>query len=172
MKRRLLTAGDLAEPENAVPIRLSSRCTFYWKVSTPVGIASFLVLATLSFAGVLPENPAMPWVFLAMAISAALAWWGILLRLKDAWLDGDSLRVSSLHDTERIPLAQIREVRTWKWLNPNLVKVLLDGDSRFGKSILFALPIQLFPIPWQDHSLAEALRDEVAKARTNHENTK
>jgi hypothetical protein len=65
-----------------------------------------------------------------------------------------------------IPLAQIREVRTYKWLNPKLAKVLLDGDSRFGKSILFALPLQFLPLPWEDHALAEGLREEVAKART------
>jgi hypothetical protein len=95
-----------------------------------------------------------------------------LVRLKKVWLDGDNLRVSSFRHTERIPLAQIREVRTWKSLNPKVVKVLLENDSRFGKSILFILPAQMFPIPWQDHPLAEALRAEVAKARMNHENTK
>jgi hypothetical protein len=175
MKRRLLSGGDLVEPESAAPIRLSSRCTFYWKVSAPLAMASFLVLAVLSFGEVFQkgdEFPALPWLFLAVTILGPFTWWGFLLRLKEAWLEGDSLRVSSLHDTERIPLAQIREVRTWTWLNPKVVKVLLDGDSRFGKSILFALPLQLFPLPWEDHPLAEVLRDEVVKARTNRENTR
>jgi hypothetical protein len=146
MKRRLLSAGDLAEPARAAPIRLSSRCTFYWKLSAPLAMASFLVLAALSFGEVFPEKdadfPALPWLLLAAAMLGPFMWWGFLLRLKEAWLDGDSLFVSDFHQTERIPLALIREVRTWKWLEPELVKVLLDGDTRFGKSILFALPLQ------------------------------
>src|SRR5262249_25155665 len=129
---------SLAEPERSAPIRLSTRCTYYWIVSAPVGIAAFLVLAALAFAGVLPGNgpdlPLLPCLFLAAAVPAAVVWWFFLLRLKDVWLDGDSLCVSNFHDTERIPLAQIREVRTWKWLNPKLAKVHLDGDSRFGTS--------------------------------------
>src|SRR5262249_46350658 len=156
---------SLAEPARSAPIRLSTRCTYYWIVAAPVGIAAFLVLAALAFAGVLPGNgadsPVLPWLFVAAAIAAALGWWVFLLRLKDAWLDGDSLCVSDIHETERIPLAQIREVRTYKWLNPKLAKVLLDGDSRFGKSILFALPLQFWPLPWEDHTLAEGLREEV-----------
>jgi len=167
---------SLAEPERSAPIRLSTRCTYYWIVSAPVGIAAFLVLAALAFARVLAGNGAdsavLPWLFVAAAIAAAVVWWFFLLRLKEAWLEGNSLCVSNFHETERIPLAQIREVRTYKWLNPKLAKVLLDGDSRFGKSILFALPLQFVPLPWEDHPLAEGLREEVAKARENHENTK
>jgi len=160
---------SLAEPERSAPIRLSTRCTYCWIVSAPVGIASFLALAAMAFAGAFPgrdgHSPVLPWLFVAAAIFLAVAWWFFLLRLKDVCLDGDSLCVSNFHETERIPLAQIREVRTWTWLNPKLAKVLLDGDSRFGKSILFALPLQFLPLPWEDHPLAEGLREEVAKAR-------
>jgi len=164
-----LVPGAVAEHGVAAPIRLSSRWTYVFQVGTPLGFALLLLAAALAFADMLPGWGAAPrvtpWHILSVAIVAALVWSVPVLHLKEAWLDGDALRVSSFRHTERIPLTQIREVRTWKWLKPKLVIVLLDGDSRFGKSILFILPAQMFPFPWQDHPLAETLRAEVAKAR-------
>jgi hypothetical protein len=164
-----LVPGALAEHGVSAPIRLSNRWTFVFQVGTPLGIALLLLVAALAFADMLPGRGAdprvTPWHILSVAIVAALVWSVLLVRLKEAWLDGDALRVSSFRHTERIPLAQIREVRTWKWLNPKVVKVHFEGDSRFGKSIPFVLPAQLFPIPWEDHPLAQALRGQVAKAR-------
>lgn len=79
---------------------------------------------------------------IAWLLGTAFVWWGCA-RLKRVRSDGDCLRVSNYLREIEVPLRDVTDVYQYVWLNIGTVKLQLDSETPFGRTILFIPPMAL-----------------------------
>jgi hypothetical protein len=149
---------------------LSSRLTFLYKFVLPVlwnvmfGLGVFAILAGVlqSKSGAPPPPVAKAFLVIVWAFGAAM-WFLTVIPIKQVWLVGDGLRISSFRREISMPLADCVEVRSHRWSNPELVSVTFRRETAFGRGVRFMPPLRYWP--WGEHPVAIELRERVDTAR-------
>ena len=147
--------------------RISSQMTFFTKRIFPVMWFGFLSIWTIAaVVGVLFSDAPAPMLLVpcVMAPIGILVMRHLVFDLADEVLDeGDSLVVRKGRVTERIRLAEIKNVSYSGFTNPRRVTLTLRRKTRLGDEISYAAPTTFSP--FSKHPSVNALIDRVDAAR-------
>ncbi len=147
--------------------RISSSMTFFYKWIFPVIWFGFLIVF-VGF-GVFGSQRSAPLpifiVPLAMMGFGYFLMKRLIFDLVDAvWDDGQTLVVKNGSRTERIALADIKNVNYSPFLNPPRVTLSLRRQTTFGDQIAFCAPVRLIPLT--SSPVISDLIDRVDQARS------
>jgi uncharacterized membrane protein YbhN (UPF0104 family) len=131
--------------------RISSRATFFYKRVFPVFwfgfLAVFLGISLFSGRG-LNQSDLMPFLIVPIVMMA----FGYFLMKKfifdvvdEVWDDGDALVVKNKNQSERITLADIKNVNYTVMVSPPRVTLLLRRPTIFGDQVTFCPPLRFVP---------------------------
>lgn len=129
--------------------RISSRMTFFYKWIFPVVWFGFLAV----FVGIALFGSRRPSPFPFLIAPIAMLGFGYFLMKKlifdlvdEVWDDGRTLVVKNGSQTDRIPLADIKNVNYSPFLNPPRVTLSLRRQTAFGDQITFCAPVRFVPL--------------------------
>ncbi len=147
--------------------RISSRMTFFYKWIFPVIWFGFLILVV--GIGVFGSQRSAPLPFLIVPLAMMGFGYFLMKRLifdlvDEVWDDGQTLIVKNGDQTERVALADIKNVNYSPFLNPPRVTLSLRGQTTFGDQITFCAPVRLIPLTTSP--VISDLIDRVDQART------
>lgn len=149
--------------------RVSSRWTFFYKRVFPVIWFGFLALFLGISLFVVPRsNQAATLPFLIMPIVMMAFGYFIMTKfvfdlVDEVWDDGDVLVVKSSDQTERIALADIKNVNYAAMINPPRVTLSLRRPSVFGDKVTFCAPIRF--VPFSTSPIIDELIERIDSAR-------
>ena len=133
-----------------------------WNVLFGLGFVAILT-GHLQGRSDAPPTPGLK-AFLVIAWTIGAAVWLLrIVPIKQVWLVGDALLISSVRREIAVPLADCVEVRSHRWSNPELVSVTFRRETPFGSAIRFMPPLRSWV--WGEHPVASELRAHVERAR-------
>lgn len=150
--------------------RLSSLQTFIFKfLFPPLWIIGFGHGTVLMWQ----ENPPVPddwsfpisprWIFvIAWVFGSAMIGW-MLLGLKRVATDGKQLWISNYLREIVVPLADVTEIKEWRWTEPRLVTLHLRLDHGMGETMRFMARVRMF-LFWRAHPDVTWLREVTRQA--------
>ena len=149
--------------------RISSRWTFFYKRVFPVVWFGFLALFLGISLFVVPrtsQTAALP--FLIMPIVMMIFGYFIMTKfvfdlVDEVWDDGDVLVVNNRDQTERISLADIKNVNYAAFINPPRVTLSLRRPRVFGDKVTFCAPIRF--VPFSTSPIIDELIERIDSAR-------
>ncbi len=132
--------------------RISSRWTFFYKRVFPVVWFGFLALFLVISLFVVPrtsQTATLP--LLIMPIVMMIFGYFIMTKfifdlVDEVWDDGDVLVVTNRDQTERLALADIKNVNYAAFINPPRVTLSLRRPSGFGDKVTFCAPLRFVPL--------------------------
>jgi hypothetical protein len=149
--------------------RISSRSTFFYKRVFPVVWFGFLALFLGISLFVVPrssQTATLPFLIMPIAMMA----FGYFIMTKfvfdlvdEVWDDGDVLVVKNRDQTERIALADIKNVNYAALINPPRVTLSLRRPSVFGDKVTFCAPLRF--VPFATSPIIDELIERVDSAR-------
>jgi hypothetical protein len=142
---------------------LSSSLTFFYKFIFPlVWIAGFGA-GTITILLVRPPN--FPWVMFPImwVLGSAFIYW-LCGSLKKVTRDSEGLVISNFIREVSVPWRDIADASGSRMINPPHIKLSFSRDVGFGNSIIF-MPKARFLWPFQEHPVAEELRDLIRENR-------
>jgi hypothetical protein len=149
--------------------RISSRWTFFYKRVFPVLWFGFLALFLVISLFVVPrtsQTAALPFVIMPIVMMV----FGYFIMAKfvfdlvdEVWDDGDFLVVTNRDQTERIALADIKNVNYAAFINPPRVTLSLRHPSVFGDQVTFCAPIRF--VPFSTSPIIDELIERIDSAR-------
>jgi hypothetical protein len=141
--------------------QISSKLTWYHKKGFPT---LWFTAVTLGFCFSLIDfvrgRDAGGFVLIPLALAAVyyLALRSYVFPLMDeVWIDGDDLIVRNRGQEERLPIANVTDVKSFHRSRLKSIEIILAPPSRFGTSIRFAPPFRLFS--FGTHPIAQELAD-------------
>ena len=149
--------------------RISSRWTFFYKRVFPVVWFGFLALFLGISLFVVPrssQTATLP--FLIAPIVMMVLGYFIMTKfvfnlIDEVWDDGDVLVVKNRDQTERIALADIKNVNYAAFINPPRVTLSLRRPSVFGDEVTFCAPIRF--VPFSTSPIIDELIERIDSAR-------
>jgi hypothetical protein len=149
--------------------RMSSKWTFFYKRVFPVVWFGFLALFLGISLFVVPRSSqAATLPFLIMPIVMMVLGYFIMTKfvfdlVDEVWDDGDVLVVKNRDQTERIALADIKNVNYAAMINPPRVALSLRRRSVFGDKVTFCAPIRF--VPFSTSPIIDELIERIDSAR-------
>jgi hypothetical protein len=149
--------------------RISSKWTFFYKRVFPVVWFGFLALFLGISLFVVPrtsQTAALP--FLIMPIAMMVFGYFIMRKfvfdlVDEVWDEGDVLVVKNRDQTERIALADIKNVNYAALINPPRVTLSLRRPSVFGDKVTFCAPLRF--LPFSTSPIIDELIERIDSAR-------
>jgi hypothetical protein len=149
--------------------RISSRWTFFYKRVFPVIWFGFLALFLCISLFVVPrssQTATLP--LLIMPIVMMVFGYFIMTKfvfdlVDEVWDDDDVLVVKNRDQTERIALADIKNVNYAAMINPPRVTLSLRRPSLFGDKVTFCAPIRF--VPFSTSPIIDELIERIDSAR-------
>jgi len=153
------------------PIRLHSLQTVVLKTVFPVLWIGGFATATLALFGSATFGgggstvpPEMKWIFLAATVAGSVFIYWSCVRLKLVRMDERKLYVSNLLTEIEVPLTQVDLVTENRWINIHPVTIHLNGDTEFGRKIMFMPHVRLFAF-WSEHPVVDEILEAVREAK-------
>jgi hypothetical protein len=149
--------------------RISSKSTFLYKRIFPIFWFGFLTLFVGISVFTLPRsNQAAALPFLVMPIVMMVFGYFIMKKfifdlVDEVWDDGDALVVKNRDQTERIALADIKNVNYAALINPPRATLSLRRPSVFGDKVTFCAPIRF--VPFSTSPIIDELIERIDSAR-------
>lgn len=134
--------STLIPPVAEIPRELSSRGTIFLKFAAP----------TISWFGVISEDPAMFWMALVCSVVATV----VLGRLKRVRVWGGKLLVSNYFSEIAVPLQEVESVSGY--VGQDMIVVRFRMPTSFGRKIRFLGPVLRFH-PWTWHPAVSELQN-------------
>lgn len=149
--------------------KLSSEMTWVTKRLFPT-LWFGIVGAVLLVIGVGVAKQRIPAAALVVPVAIALFGYGmfhwlIFCLVDEVTLAGKDLIVRNRGDEERIPLANVTDVKASLFINPERIVLTLRDPCRFGDRIAF-LPPARWKLGISEHPLGDELRQMVEQARS------
>ncbi len=126
--------------------KLSTNLTFFWRLYAIVWILFFPISGFFglyryfSFSEKV-FNAGKLVLFILFALISSVFVHFMLGKLKNVFLDGNSLVVSNFFKQIRIPFSNVSHVDNPDWSSLRRVKIILHKPSEFGEEIVFAPPM-------------------------------
>lgn len=143
--------------------KLSTNLTFFWRLYAIVWVLFFPVSGIywlyryFSFSETV-FDPGKLVLFILFALISSVFVHFMLGKLKNVFLDGDTLIVSNFFKQIRIPLSEVSHVDNPDLSSLQRIKIILHIPSEFGEEIVFAPPM------FEARETAELLKKQVTSA--------
>ncbi len=152
-----------------IPVRISSRQTFFMKRVFPVIWFGMVIIITVTAAiGMSASHQRQLVFFLIPAFMFVIGYYlmkNLVFGLMDeVWDAGSELIVKNHGEQARIPLADIMNI-SFMWVtNPNTITLRLRQPCRFGKEVMFC-PKGVYFFPFSKNPIADQLIERVDALR-------
>lgn len=127
--------------------RLSSALTYFYKRVFP--LLWFGILAAVMLPLVLVAHAGHRQLLPFLLPPALIAVFGFVLYRKlvadlvdEVWLVGDDLLVKNRGEQAAISLREVMNVNAMTMMNPRRITLMLRGESRFGRQVVFMPAVQ------------------------------